>query len=90
MAISARRVDPRDERWEVNALAYRVYLWEADQRCDEWEVAGCDVEEALKWAHRTANQRTFTLYACAVSPDGLGLIRLTGDDRGQTYGKQPG
>ena len=32
--------------WEVQEPAYRVYFWDADPRADEWELAGCDVQEA--------------------------------------------
>lgn len=75
-----RQVDPRDQAWEVDDPDYRVYFWGVDGRADEWELAGCDVQEAVQWARENAGGRTFTLYAVAVSPEGAGLIRLLGAD----------
>ena len=80
VSLDARPVDPRDQMWEVHEPKYRVYFWAADTSCDEWELTGCDVQEALQWAQDSAGGRTFTLYAVAVSPEGLGLIRLLGVD----------
>jgi hypothetical protein len=67
--------------WEVDEPKYRAYFWDVDAgSSDEWELTGCDVQEALQWARDSAGGRTFTLYAVAVSPEGLGLIRLLGVD----------
>jgi hypothetical protein len=80
VALTARQVDPRDETWEVYDPAYRVYFWDTNSASDEWELTGCDVEAALRWAHHAADGRTFTLYATVQTPGELGLIRLTGTD----------
>lgn len=78
--VDARPVDPRDQMWEVHEPAYRVYFWDVDASSDEWELVGCDVQEALRWAQDSAEGRSFTLYAVADGPEGLGLIRLLGLD----------
>lgn len=78
---SARQIDPRDQTWEEDHPAYRVYFWDSNSACDEWELEGCDVEAALRWAQDSASGRTFTLYATvADAPGELGLIRLSGTD----------
>ena len=84
MPPDVRRVDPRDQTWEVHDPDYRVYFWGIDARSDEWALAGCDVQEALQWALETASGRRFTLYAVAVLPEGHGLIRLLGADPSRT------
>lgn len=71
-------VDPRDETWELVEPRYRVYFW-AGTASDEWEVSGADVQEVLAWAEANRGDRTYTLYAC-VPHDGLGLVRLAGED----------
>ena len=77
-------MDPRDERWEVWQPAYRVCFWRSLQggyRSREFELSGGDVLEVLSWADRNAEDgETFTLHVTASSPEGLGLIRLAGDD----------
>jgi len=73
-------VDPRDETWEDYDPACRVYFWDTDAASDEWELTGCDVEDALQWAHRSAKGRTFTLYSVVKHPGEMGLIRLLGTD----------
>jgi hypothetical protein len=82
--LDVRQVDPRDQMWEVYDPEYRVYFWDVDLRSDEWELARCDVQEALQWAQESADGRNFTLYAVAVGPEGLGLIRLLGADPTRT------
>ena len=94
MPLDVRPVDPRDQMWEVDKPEYRAYFWDVDAgSSDEWELTGCDVQEALQWARDSAGGRTFTLYAVvAVSPEGLGLIRLLGVDpfaRELTLGRRP-
>jgi hypothetical protein len=79
----ARPVDPRDQAWEVYDPKYRVYFWDVEGRSDEWELSGCDVQEALQWAHDSAEGRIVTLYAL-VGSQGLGLIRLLGADPDHT------
>jgi hypothetical protein len=80
VTFTAQQIDPRDETWEVYDPAYRVYFWDTDAACDEWELIGCDVEAALRWAREAAEGRTFTLHATVQTPGELGLIRLTGTD----------
>lgn len=81
MALSARQIDPRDQTWGEHEPAYRVYFWDSNCACDEWQLDGCDVGEALQWAQGSANGRTFTLYATVADrPGELGLIRLSGTD----------
>jgi hypothetical protein len=82
--LDVRQVDPRDQTWEVYDPEYRVYFWDDDARSDEWELVGCDVEEALQWAQDSADGRNFTLYAVAVGLEGVGLIRLLGSDPNHT------
>jgi hypothetical protein len=79
LVTSARPVDPRDQSCEVYDPMYRVHFWDVEGRSDEWELSGCDVQEALQWAHDSAQGRIVTLYA-AVGSQGLGLIRLLGAD----------
>lgn len=80
VAITARQIDPRDQTWEVWDPSYRVYFWDSDHACDEWELVGCDVDEALRWAEESAHARPFTLHAVVQHPGELGLIRLLGVD----------
>jgi len=81
VALSARQIDPRDQTWGEDDPAYRVYFWDSNSACDEWELEGCDVEAALRWAQDSAAGRTFTLYATVSdAPRELGLIRLSGTD----------
>ena len=79
--------------WEVDEPEYRVYFWDVDaSSSDEWELTGCDVQEALQWAQDSAGGRSFTLYAVVVGSDGIGLIRLLGvvPFRGElTLGRRP-
>lgn len=62
-------VDPRTTSWEIDAPAYRVYLWTqstaragiaADRfagRSSEFEIRGAaDVGEAVDWAERAASE----------------------------------
>ena len=80
MPLDARLIDPRDQTWAEGEPAYRVYFWDSTAACEEWELAGCDVEDALRWAHGSAGGRTFTLYVTVPSPGELGLVRLSGID----------
>ena len=72
-------VDPRDQTWEVDEPAYRVHFHDGRGASDEYEVRGADVDEVLAWAEQARGGRTFVLYAC-VPTDGLGLVRLQGND----------
>lgn len=78
--LDVRPVDPRDQTWEVHEPRYRVCFWDVDASSDEWELTGCDVEEALQWAQDSAGGRRFTLYAVAVDAKDVGLLRLLGVD----------
>lgn len=79
MAIDARRVDPRDQVWEVDHPAYRVVFWQG-ATADEWDLTGCDVDDAVRWARASADGRPFVLHAVVPAPDGVGLVRLLGTD----------
>jgi hypothetical protein len=86
--MEVRPVDPRDQQWERNRIAYRVYFWQRTNprspvsawSSSEWEIDGADVDEVLSWARQQAAGRSFVLYACVTSGEGLGLIRLLGND----------
>ena len=85
VGITATQIDPRDETWPVDQPPYRVYFWDTDAACDEWELEGCDVDGALAWAADAADGRTFTVYSVVRGPGGLGpnevaLARLFGTD----------
>lgn len=77
-------MDPRDQRWDVWQPAYRVYFWRSWQgsyASREFELSGGDVLEVLWWADRNAEDgETFILDAAVSTSEGLGLIRLAGDD----------
>lgn len=75
-----RPVDPRDTRWENDHPTYRVYFWQPGIS-DEWELAGADVDEVLRWAAEHADGRNYVVYASILdSTDGPGLVRLLGAD----------
>ena len=82
--LRVRPVDPRDQRWEAWRPAYRVYFWRLEQggyASREFELSGGDVRNVLLWADRNAAEgETYTLYASTTTADGLGLIRLAGDN----------
>lgn len=78
--VHVRSIDPRDQTWEQNHPAYRVYFHDADGLSDEYEVTGADVEDVIAWAHTQLGKRTFVLYVAVAEPDGLGLVRLLGHD----------
>jgi hypothetical protein len=81
VTVNARRVDPRDERWEIYNPDYRVYFWSPDLHSDEWELmAADDVEAVMRWAQDHCDGRQFVIYANVLRNDGLGLIRLFGVD----------
>lgn len=80
MPIAAHPIDPRDQTWEVDEPTYRVCFWSAEMASDEWELLGGDVDEALQWAHDSADGRTFTLHSVVKSPGEVGLLRLLGTD----------
>ncbi len=75
--MDIRKVDPRDQTWEVGEPSYRVYFHDAAGASDEHELSGADVAEVIAWAERQRGERTYVLYAC-VAHDGLGLVRLAG------------
>jgi hypothetical protein len=53
MPLSASGVDPRDQTWEADAPDYRVYFHDLNGAADEWELKGCDVDDAKDWAAST-------------------------------------
>jgi hypothetical protein len=73
-------VDPRDQRWEVDAPPYRVYFHDVRGTSDEYELTDADVTEVLAWAESERRGRTYVLYVCTTGPAGLGLLRLAGAD----------
>jgi len=86
--LEVRSVDPRDQRWEAWQPAYRVYFRRPERggyASREFELSGGDVLEVLSWADRNAAEgETYTLHVTASTADGLGLIRLAGDDPTRT------
>lgn len=75
-----KRVDPRDQTWEIDEPTYRVYFHETSGSSDEYEIRGAnDVSEVLSWAASAPGDRPFVIYAC-VPGEGLGLVRLHGTD----------
>jgi hypothetical protein len=78
--MRAAHVDPRDQRWEDDSPAYRVYFWTGDSSCEEWQLTGADVDEVLAWADEHADGRTMSIWVVRSDADGVGLIRLAGVD----------
>lgn len=78
-------VDPRDQTWEIDETRYRVYFHDASGRSDEYEISGADIFEVIGWADAQKAGRTYVLYAC-VHRDGLGLVRLAGEDPNEEGG----
>lgn len=76
--MDAQLIDPRDEAWEITRPRFRVYFW-TGTASEDYELHGTDVHGAIDWAETQRGERTYTLYACA-EVDGLGLIRLAGED----------
>jgi hypothetical protein len=64
--VRVEPVDPRDQRWEAEAEAYRVYFWSPPPfgawRSEEFEITDADVAEVLAWAEREASGRLRTVY----------------------------
>lgn len=78
--MDVRRVDPRDQTWEVGNPVYRVYFHGQYGSSDEYEIEGASgIAEVLAWAESTPRRRSFVVYVC-VQQDGLGLVRLHGED----------
>lgn len=76
-------VDPRDQRWEIDKPAYRVYFAQAlsghSASIDERRVAGArSVAEVLDWANNDG--REYTLWVEVPDEDGVGLVLLFGED----------
>lgn len=81
--MEMRRVDPRDQTWEIDEPSYRVYFHDKSGSSDEYEIQGASgVTEVLSWAASAPGDRSFVVYAC-VPRDGLGLVRLHGRDPSQ-------
>ncbi|WP_045875691.1 hypothetical protein [Pseudofrankia sp. DC12] len=81
-----RRIDVRDVGWEIDQPSYRVQFWtrpahsNAAPTATEFEITDTDVTDVLGWAHRTAGDRTFALYAVCDLGGTKGLVRLSGED----------
>jgi hypothetical protein len=86
LAINARRIDPRDQSWEIDRPSYRVYFWhrqgtveDSISVSDEWELAGADdVAAVMSWAESNSRGRQFVIYVIALTQEGVGLVRLFG------------
>jgi hypothetical protein len=83
--LNASPVDPRDIRWEVWDPAYRVHFWRrlgsGGWGSREVQVSATGVSEAAEWADLHANDgETYTLFAVVDRGDGLGVVRLAGQD----------
>jgi hypothetical protein len=82
--LAVRSIDPRDQRREVARPKFRVYFWRRagmGWASNEFEVTGGDVDEVIEWARERAYyDEVFTLYCCVESVQGLGLVRLLGED----------
>ncbi|MDQ1521341.1 MAG: hypothetical protein QOI55_2414 [Actinomycetota bacterium] len=82
--VRVEPVDPRDQRWEAEAEAYRVYFWSplpsGAWRSEEFEITDADVAEVLAWAEREASGRLRTVYVRIGRGGELGLVRLSGTD----------
>jgi hypothetical protein len=82
--LQSRPVDPRDQQWELLAPAYRVTFWRSaggGWASREYEVWGGDVAAVLQWANEHAGTgETFALDVVIDRSDGLGVVRLLGDD----------
>jgi hypothetical protein len=82
--LVAHLVDPRDCRWEVWTPAYRVYFWRliGDAFSSrEFQISNADITMVLEWANLQSNDNeTYTVFAVVDRGNGLGLVRLAGDD----------
>ena len=79
-------VDPRDATWEVDEPVYRVLTWSplpapGAWSCEENDIFDAEVDEVLDWARgRARPDQLVTVFARVPSPEGPGLVRLTGWD----------
>jgi len=94
VTVNVEGVDPRDVKWEVDFPAYRVYFWHQPPappgvaqeqvmfHCTEYRLSDVvDVAEVLDWVRVTVRgDHTYTLYVEQRDADGLGLVRLMGED----------
>jgi hypothetical protein len=87
VVMRAMPVDPRDQQWENDRPAYRVYFWQSTGsgagsgwQSDEWELTETDVDEVLAWGGRRAGGRTMSVWVVHRDARGVGLIRLAGID----------
>lgn len=73
-------VDPRDQTWEERSPRYRVYFLEGTTS-SEFEVRGApDVHAVMAWAEAESAGREYVLYVRTGRGEGLGLLRLAGED----------
>ncbi len=79
-------VDPRDSTWEVDEPVYRVLTWSplptpGGWSCEENDIYDAEVDEVLEWArHQARPDQLVTVHVRVPSPEGPGLVRLTGWD----------
>lgn len=77
IGLVARRVDPRDQSWEIANPAYRVYFAEGKGVADEWRIENAkSVQEAIQWALETRGERKYTLYVEVGFGLEIGLIEI--------------
>ncbi|SRR5713226_4803827 len=83
--LRVESVDPRDQGWELWEPTYRVYFW---RRFDgggwasrELQISGGDVVSTLASASEHSSEaETYQVFCVVPAADGIGLVRLTGDD----------
>jgi len=87
LVVHAMPIDPRDQRWESDSPAYRVYFWQAigsgersGWQSEEWELAEADADEVLAWANAHAGGRAMSIGVVHRDAGGVGLIRLASID----------
>jgi hypothetical protein len=92
--VDARRIDPRDTRWEVETPRYRVHFERRRPQpdghgdayeSDEYEITeATDVRQVLAWAHEAAaNDQGYGVYVLVGNDSSsLGLVRVARTDAG--------
>jgi hypothetical protein len=87
VVVRAMPIDPRDQRWQSDSPAYRVFFWQSlgsgessGWRSEEWELTEADIDEVLAWAGSHAAGRTVSIWVVHRDADGVGHIRLAGID----------
>lgn len=87
VVVQAMPIDPRDQQWQSDSPAYRVFFWQSrgsgelsGWESEEWQLTEADVDEVLAWAGSRAAGRTMSIWVVHQDADGIGLIRLAGID----------